>query len=143
MDISSLVPGTQEVLNDLLVEHGLTQWQVVRDIRVSTDSEEVVDVIYGNVLTSKLEDERIERKRKRKTAKLPSDKQQSAYCCFVVLPAISCSPTLSIKRLQRLQQCADANEPSLVSSANKRTFLSITDAANISYYVLQTPAILP
>ncbi|CAH0475725.1 unnamed protein product [Peronospora belbahrii] len=143
MDISLLASGTQVVLNDLLVERGLVEWQVMRNIRISTDSEDAVDLIYGNAVTSKLEDERVERKRKWKTTKLSHDKQQLTYCCIVILPVVSGSSTLSMKRLVELQQCADANEPNHVLRATKRTFLSITDAANISYYVLQTPATLP
>ena len=98
-----------QVLNDLLLKRGLTAWQVVRGIQVSTDSEQVVDVIYGNVVLSTLQDDRIERKRKRKTPNLSSNTQQSTYSCFIVLPAISCSSTLSIKRcvgFERFQRSA-------------------------------------
>ncbi|OWZ22223.1 Formyl-coenzyme A transferase [Phytophthora megakarya] len=82
------------VLNDLLVERGLSEWQVVRDVRISN---EAIDVIYGYAMTASLQEERIDRKRKRKAT---SDKEQPTWSCFLVLPAVSSihsSPTLSIK----------------------------------------------
>ncbi|ETL94484.1 hypothetical protein L917_07551 [Phytophthora nicotianae] len=145
MDTSHFAPGTQEVLSDLLVERGLSEWQVVRGARISTDSDEAIDVIYGYALTTSLQEERIDRKRKRKAGNRASDNEQPTWSCFLVLPTVSSHmpPTLSIKRLLELQQCADVHEPMGISIATKRTFLCLTDAANISYYALQAPAILP
>ncbi|KAE8911617.1 hypothetical protein PF005_g6015 [Phytophthora fragariae] len=143
MDISLFL---QEVLNDLLVERGLVEWQVVRGVRISSNSDEEVDVIYGQALTASLQEERIDRKRKRKAGKATNDNEQPTWSRFLVLPAVSyCqdAPTLSIKRLLELQECADANEPAGAGATTKQTFLCLTDAANISYYLLQAPAILP
>ncbi|KAL3671707.1 hypothetical protein V7S43_003617 [Phytophthora oleae] len=123
----------EEVLNDLLTERGLIKWQAVRDARISSDYNETVDIIYGYALTTSLQEERIDRKRKRKAGKLPSDQEQPTWSCFLVLPAVSSSPTLSIKGLLSLQQCADANEPRGASIATKQTFLCLTDGANIRY----------
>ncbi|KAL4144451.1 hypothetical protein PRNP1_013584 [Phytophthora ramorum] len=139
MDTSVLAPATQEVLNDLLTERGLTEWHVVCDVHVSVEPNESIDIIYGCALATSLQEERIDRKRKRKPA---NDSERPAWSCFLVLQAVFCS--LSIKRLLELQQCADANEPlSTVSTATKRTFLCLTNAASVSYYSLQAPAILP
>uniref|UniRef100_A0AAV1V3S3 tRNA-splicing endonuclease subunit Sen15 domain-containing protein n=1 Tax=Peronospora matthiolae TaxID=2874970 RepID=A0AAV1V3S3_9STRA len=143
MDVNRLPPATREVLNDLLVERGLTEWRVVSDVRVSTNRIETVDVIYGNVITSRLEEERIDQRRKRKAEQVLHVTQKSTWSGFVVLPAVSSIPTLSVKGLLELQQCVDVNHPSDVTCTTKRTFLCLTDAANVSYYVLQTPAILP
>ncbi|KAG1711057.1 hypothetical protein DVH05_013774 [Phytophthora capsici] len=131
-----------EVLNDLLTERGLTKWQVVHDARISSDADGTVDIIYGYALTSSLQEERIDRKRKRK-AGIVDQKEQPTWSCFLVLPAVSSSPTLSIKLLLSLQQCADANEPMATSTATKQTFLCLTDGANISYYTLQAPVLNP
>ncbi|KAF4041119.1 hypothetical protein GN244_ATG06649 [Phytophthora infestans] len=145
MDISRFAPGTQEVLNDLVVERGLSEWQVVSGARISTASDETVDVIYGYALTTSLQEERIDRKRKRIARKFANNVEQPTWSCFLILSAVSsrAPPTLSVKRLQELQQCADVNEPRGVSTITKRTLLCLTDAANISYYALQAPAILP
>lgn len=135
-----------EVLHDLLTERGLSNYQVVHNMRISGDSNELVDIIYGLALTMSLQEERIDRKRKRKAAKGAADKisqEKPSWSCFLVLPAVPCSnaPTFSIKRLLELQQCADLNDPS--GSSTRQTFLCLTDAANISYYSLQAPAMLP
>ncbi|KAG6977255.1 hypothetical protein JG688_00000522 [Phytophthora aleatoria] len=123
------------VLNDLLVERGLSEWQVVGGAHISSDSDDTVDVVYGYALTTSLQEARIDRKRKRKAGKQANDNEQPTWCCFLVLPAVSSlpSPTLSIKRLLELQQCADANEPTGVSTSTKQTFLCLTDAANIRW----------
>lgn len=89
------------MLNDLLTERGLIEWQVVRGLRLSSDSNEEVDVIYGYALTASLQEERIDRKRKRKNGKAANDNEQPTWSCFLVLPAVSYSQdpsTLSIKR---------------------------------------------
>uniref|UniRef100_M4BH21 Uncharacterized protein n=1 Tax=Hyaloperonospora arabidopsidis (strain Emoy2) TaxID=559515 RepID=M4BH21_HYAAE len=103
MDVDLLPPATREVLNDLLVERGLTEWRVVRDVRVSTDRNETVDVIYGNVVTSRLEEERIDQRRKRKAEQVLHVTQKSVWSSFVVLPAVSPIPTLSVKGYYALQ----------------------------------------
>ncbi|KAK1945142.1 hypothetical protein P3T76_003675 [Phytophthora citrophthora] len=121
-----------EVLNDLLTERGLIKWQIVRDARISSDSNEAINIIYGYALTTSLQEERIDRKRKRK-AGIRVDQEQLTRSCFLVLPAVSSSPTLSIKRLLLLQQCADANEPMANSTTTRQTFLCLTDGANIRY----------
>lgn len=152
-----------QVLHDLLTERGLSDYQIVRNVRVSGDSNELADIIYGLALTMSLQEERIDRKRKRKAAKGAAAKisqEKPSWSCFLVLPAVPCSntPTFSIKRyvcygwycsrllltpyrLLELQQRADLNDPSGFST--RQTFLCLTDAANISYYSLQAPAMLP
>ena len=74
----------------------------MRDIRVSTDRDEVIDAIYGKVVTSSLREERIDLKRKWKAELVPRDLPKSIRSIFVVLPAISSCPTLSVKRCARL-----------------------------------------
>ena len=69
----------------------------MRDVRVSTDRNETVDVIYGNVVTSRLEEERIDQRRKRKAEQVLHVTQKSVWSSFVVLPAVSPIPTLSVK----------------------------------------------
>jgi hypothetical protein len=92
--------SSSQVLNDLLDQRGLTEWQVVQDVRSSTDCDESVDLIYGYALTASLQEERIDRKRKHRVGKPASGQEQPTWSCFLVLPAVSSSraaPTLSIK----------------------------------------------
>ncbi|KAG7398161.1 hypothetical protein PHYBOEH_011570 [Phytophthora boehmeriae] len=121
-----------QVLQDLVTERGLINWQVVNNVRISSDSSEQAHIIYGYALTAILEEERIDRRRKRKAGVSPATDEQPTWSCFLVLPAISsAAPTFSIKRLLELQRCADANEPSSSSTSTRRTFLCLTDSRNI------------
>ncbi|KAI9915930.1 hypothetical protein PsorP6_008327 [Peronosclerospora sorghi] len=143
LSFSKVSSSHLDVLNDLRVKRGLTEWRVVRNIRVSTDSDEAIDAIYGNVIAQTLQEKRINRRRKCKGGQIPHGNNELTWCCFVVLPTCSYSQTLSTKRLVEMQQCANANEPNAVSPTAKFLFLCLTDAATISYYVIQSGAVLP
>ncbi|KAL7692943.1 putative CoA-transferase family III [Plasmopara halstedii] len=145
MDKLRLSLGTQEALNDLVVERGLTEWHVVRDACIFTDSDETADLVYGYAMTASLQEERIDRKRKRNAKNRTAVNEQSEWSCFAVLSAVSShmSPVLSIKRFLELQQCVEANEPIKGSSALTRTFICLTDAANISVDLMRLPLPTP
>lgn len=100
MDNFALSLGTQEVLTDLVAKRGLTAWKVICDARISTDFNETADLIYGYAMTTTLQEERIDRKRKRNIKKRTDGNELLEWSCFVVLPAVSSShsPVSSMKR---------------------------------------------
>ncbi|KAG7389618.1 hypothetical protein PHYPSEUDO_010015 [Phytophthora pseudosyringae] len=130
MDLARLAPGTEEVLNDLLGERGLTEWQVVRDVRILADSDGTVDIIYGFALAASLQEERVERKRKRKAGGAQAKaKEPPTWSRFLVLPAVSshASPTLSIKR------CVPAQQLYAIAAANV-TFTRLVVSLGTGFY---------
>lgn len=69
-------------------------------VRIPADSDESVDIIYGNALAESLQEERINRKRKRNCEHKDSVIEKPTWSCFIVYPAVSSltSPTINIKR---------------------------------------------
>ncbi|RLN92274.1 hypothetical protein BBJ28_00020244 [Nothophytophthora sp. Chile5] len=124
MDASSLASGTLEVLNDLLHKRVLTEWRVAHHVRVSEDSDEEVDIVYGFALTTSLQEDRIDRKRKRKASAQQTDagndEEQPTWSCFLVLPATysRAAPTLSIKRYAFPRSTPFARHLPIVFSCN-------------------------
>jgi hypothetical protein len=104
------------VLLDLTRERGLTDPRVAEIVAIAESSEDAVDIVYGCVVPSRLDEDRVARKRKRKGRHGGGVDQISlAPSAFLVLPAAHArqAATLSVKRcvLQSPGTCSSAAFP--------------------------------
>ncbi|GAB9468072.1 Formyl-coenzyme a transferase [Globisporangium polare] len=129
------------VLHDLIHERGLTDWRVVAFSSADSTLSAAAAAIYGRANAGRFDESRALRKRKpfaRNGESPPVDEDAEASttgCCFLVLATSSNGGQLSVQRLVGMEQAATANAPEGMPRC-ERTFLCLTDTANVSYYHL-------